>query len=698
MTSESPHSDHSQPVPVLTPPKTGGLWTLDGRELSFSFHRGQGEAWDCEARFPFILAGAQSGKTAFEPWWLAREIGRTADINGGDNDYLAVTATFDLFKLKFLPELLTCFEDVLGNGRYWAGDRIIELRDQRTGRFWAKKSKDRMWGRIICRAASAGGGLESTTGRGAIMDECGMPEYTIETFESVRRRMALHQGRILGGTTLYDLGWLKTVVYDAWMRIGTPHEREGDREFAVINFDSTENPAFPVEEFEAARRSMPLWRFNMMYRGIYTRPAGQIYDCWVDADVSEGGHRMRPAPIPEQWHKVAGLDFGVVNTAIGVYAVEEDAGGYPTGRLLLFRTYHAGAQNATGHIEALHAIEPNIVLATGGARSEDSWRQAYTWGGLPVYRPAVGDLEVGIDRMYGAIKSARLLTFDTERAWIEQIKDYSRELDDTGTPTQKIKDKEKFHHLDSSRYLCLLMFPPAPFLPFEPRRDLLVGDRARRAIPSEWQRFGGVFYEEGGPCAFVLCACSPGGTVIVEREYTCIGTGWRIFAERMHDMLYEHRVPIAVARPLTNTGDTGPQFRIGGNATMFITSRDGVTTPSVADGLRSKGLPITKVTGDKANEWSNCSDWLLSGKLRINRQTCPFLSLTLGLIVSDVKYPERPDTRGPISAAQALCNALMLRPKPRKLTIGERGPRLIPDRKLPEALRSNKRGDVERFE
>ena len=92
----------------------------------------------------FIADDIFAHNTSLAPWWLAREIQRR-----GSGDYLAVTASFDLFRAKFLREMLKVFEQILQNGRYWAGDKIIELADPETGKFWAERASDAMWGRII---------------------------------------------------------------------------------------------------------------------------------------------------------------------------------------------------------------------------------------------------------------------------------------------------------------------------------------------------------------------------------------------------------------------------------------------------------------------------------------------------------------------------------------------------------------------
>ena len=110
----------------------------------------QQEAWDSKRALHLHDRRQPGGQTSFSPWWLAREI-QTC----GSGDYLAVTATFDLYKLKFLPKIRQVFEHLLGIGRYWAGDQVMELQDPASGLFLATRADDPMWARIILRRLRA---------------------------------------------------------------------------------------------------------------------------------------------------------------------------------------------------------------------------------------------------------------------------------------------------------------------------------------------------------------------------------------------------------------------------------------------------------------------------------------------------------------------------------------------------------------
>jgi hypothetical protein len=426
------------------------LYTIDNGRLILDLHRGQSRAWDSAARFVVMLAGTQGGKTSFLPWLLCREIQRTGR-SGEPNDYLAVTASYDLFKLKFLPTLREVFEHVLRIGRYWSGDRVIELADPQTGQFLAKRADDPMWGRIILRSAESSSGLESSTAKAAILDEAGMDSFQVDTWEAVLRRVSLALGRIFIGTTIYNLGWLKRVLYDRWTA--------GDPSIDVIQFDSTDNPAFPVKEYERARASMPLWKFNMFYRGLFERPAGLIYDSF-----DESTDLIPRFAIPAHWPRSLGLDFGGVNTAGLFYASEPG-----TPHLYLYREYKAGGRTAKEHTAALLDGEPMIPTCVGGSHSEGQWRDEFRAAGLPVQEPDVREVELGIERVYGAHKQHEIKVFNDLVGYLDQKRSYSRVVDAAGEPTEKIDAKSTYHFMDAERYVVgKLRRPPAPTHPRRP--------------------------------------------------------------------------------------------------------------------------------------------------------------------------------------------------------------------------------------
>ncbi|MDA3832966.1 MAG: hypothetical protein PF495_06175 [Spirochaetales bacterium] len=422
------------------------LVDVSGSSVQLNLHPGQQNAWDSKRRFVFIIAGTQAGKTSFGPWWLFREIQER-----GPGDYLAVTANYDLFKLKMLPEMRKVFEQILHVGRYWSAERVIEIKNPTSSAFSATNASDPMWARIILRSAVAGakktqvgaGSLESATAKAAWLDECGLDDFTLEAWEAILRRLSLFQGRILGTTTLYNLGWMKREVYDAWER--------GDPNFDVISFESIQNPAFPLAEFERVQVTMPPWKFNMLYRGRYDRPAGMIYH-----DFDTALHIVEPFQIPLEWPRYVGIDPGPIHFAT-VWLAEDVS----RRALYLYRETLEGNLTSRQHAERAAQLAKNerVVSWSGGAKSERQFRQDWhDVAGLDVQEPPIPEVEVGIDRVIQLLKEKRIFIFSSCRGILYELSIYSRKIGPDGEPTEEILNKQKFHRLDALRYAVLAYF------------------------------------------------------------------------------------------------------------------------------------------------------------------------------------------------------------------------------------------------
>ena len=388
-------------------------------KLRFQLHAGQAQAWRSKTRFNFIVAGTQGGKTSFLPLWLDREIKEK-----GHGDYIAATATYDLFKLKFLPVMRSYFLDMF----QWQEDKSDRV-------FW-KLYKPRMFDRIILRSASSEGGLESATGKGAVLDECGQDAFRVGAWEAVQRRLSLSQGRVLGATTPYNLGWLKTEVFDRW--------RNKDPFFRVIQFQSIMNPAFPKAEFERMRAVLPNWKFLMMYCGEFTRPAGMIY-----GDFDNDLNVVDDLPLKAEWPRYVGFDFGPVHMASIWIAHDPEKNIY-----YVYRETLEGNMTTKQHAEKAlgRAKDENVVRWTGGAGSEDQYRRDFSASGVSIQEPAIKEVDAGIDRVIEIVKARQLKVFKSCKGLLDEIGTYARVLDEFGQPTTEIKDKQNFHLLDGLRY------------------------------------------------------------------------------------------------------------------------------------------------------------------------------------------------------------------------------------------------------
>lgn len=416
------------------------LVEIDGDRLRLHFHKGQLRAWNSKRRFILLLAGTQGGKTSFGPHWLNREIQQQ-----GPGDYVVVTPTFPLLSKKALPEFRRVFEDWMCYGDYKVGEKVFSFSDQGERRIYGYEPINVPSTQVFFGYAADPDSLESATAKAAWLDEAGQRKFKLAAWQAILRRLSLNMGRALITTTPYYLGWLKIHFWD---------KRNTDPDIDVIRFESIMNPLFPQEEWERAKRDLPGWKFDLFYRALFTRPAGVIYDCF-DSEM----HVIPPFAIPADWPRFLGLDFGGVNTAALFYAQKPKSN-----QLVLYREYLQGGRTAKEHARALLSDEARIPTCVGGARSEGQWRREFQAGGLPIREPDIKEVEVGIDRVYGAHKRNEILVFDTCTGYLDEKASYARELDDNDEPTEKIEDKNSFHFMDAERYIVgwLNRFSTAP--------------------------------------------------------------------------------------------------------------------------------------------------------------------------------------------------------------------------------------------
>jgi hypothetical protein len=350
---------------------------------------------------------------------------------------MVVTPTYPLLEKKALPEFKSIFEKLLNLGVYVGGSsKMFTFSEAGERRTFGQAQE--IPTRVFFGHAQDPDSLESATAKAAWLDEAGQKKFKLDSWQAILRRLSIYLGRVLITTTPYNLGWLKQNLWDRWVEAQRDHP-----DIDVVRFRSIDNPIFPQEEYDRARRDLPLWKFDMFYNALFTRPAGLIYDAF-----NEVLHKRPRFAIPDDWPRYLGLDFGGVNTA-GVFFAQEPG----TPQLYAYREYKAGGRTAKEHIVKLLDGEPRRPLVAGGAKSEQQWRDEFRAASLAVIEPPISDVEVGIDRVYGCHSRGEILVFDDLSGYLEEKLTYSRELDETGEPTEKIEDKHSFHMMDAERYI-----------------------------------------------------------------------------------------------------------------------------------------------------------------------------------------------------------------------------------------------------
>ena len=224
-----------------------------------------------------------------------------------------------------------------------------------------------------------------------------------------------------------------------------------------MSFRSCDNPAFPLDFYEARKQDMPGWLFSMRYDGIFTRPAGAVYDCFDPVVHCKVPWKM----VPGEAEVVIGLDFGLVHMA-ALWAVRWlNEKGEQCWHVI--GTYLAGQRSPEEHVVAImeqirKSLSPlgvkwRIVRAVGGSWSEDNWRAQFSGAGLDIERPPYRLVEPGIQCLYRELKGGRITIGPGLSKLRQEFEEYAFDVTDDGEVLDQIRDKARYHRLDAGRYI-----------------------------------------------------------------------------------------------------------------------------------------------------------------------------------------------------------------------------------------------------
>lgn len=248
--------------------------------MPFTLHRHQDKVIESVKRFILVLTGVQGGKTTIGAIWLLTKIYAAFKL-GKRGDWLIAAPTEKILQQSTLPKFKSFFPADWG---IW--------REQ-------KKCFELRWGdRIFVRSTETPEHLEGMTLLGAWLDEAGQMKARVWTY--IQARVSINRGPVLMTTTPYAMNWVHKEVMK--------RARENDPDYDLITWASSDNPAFPQEEFDRAKATLPKAIFERRYLGLFTRLEGLVYPEY-DPDT----HIVSAFPIPENWEWFGGLDFGHSN-------------------------------------------------------------------------------------------------------------------------------------------------------------------------------------------------------------------------------------------------------------------------------------------------------------------------------------------------------------------------------------------------
>lgn len=472
-------------VKIARPKPNDELGRVDFVTAPDWLHEGQRAAWSVRELIPLarvitILAGKQSGKTQIGPYLLGREIQLC-----GPGDYVVMAPRHPLLLRKPYPAMVRLFCRDLMLFDEKKADKMFVLRPGSAERLWGTSDKEELWKRfarrdpenpdIIIEPLDAFTldttifflhtedplNLEAGSYKGGWHDESGMPSVGSDSWRAMENRFMAFDGRLYHTTTPYAWGMFKKMCHDVCTKT-----IEGASEFitgvsddltrVVVRFESWMNPLFGRKRFQKLIDTLPKWYTDMAYRGIFTRPQGQIYDI-----LDEAIHKVPMLRgLPRNAVILVGLDFGARNFA-AVFVVIHPI----LRRAIAFHSYCPGIRKETSehvkHIRSVLRLDADLVgdhdwqiRIRGGNASEQDWRDDLADNGLPVAGPTQRDPETRRLKLYNLFKRKRLLIADNCRALFSECFEIGYDLDDEGEPLPEILDEHKYHRHAALSYIA----------------------------------------------------------------------------------------------------------------------------------------------------------------------------------------------------------------------------------------------------
>ncbi len=357
----------------------------------FTPHPHQAELLQAPQRFIAAICGAQGGKTTVGAVWFLREIFDSYS-RGERHDWLICAPTAKVLAQSTLPKFNEFFPKDWG-----------EYKEQ-------KQCYELVWGnRIYVRSGDEPDHIEGMTVKGAWFDEPG--QMVQQMWINVQARLAVLRGRLIMTSTPYELNWFWR---DIELKAGHINGRkiEGDNvepDIAVFKWKSKDSPYFPQEEYDRAKRSMSPEMFRRRYDGEFTRLEGLVY-----REYDPKRHLVKPFPIPGEWKRFAGLDFGSDHPTAAVciaqkpeIAADKAKGiAYEPSKFYVYREFYK-SRCLLNEVSSFLQSEPlaYILADPRGAQERDELARFY---GVKRLQIADNSIDMGVERVKMLLREDRL--------------------------------------------------------------------------------------------------------------------------------------------------------------------------------------------------------------------------------------------------------------------------------------------------
>jgi len=392
----------------------------------FKLHSHQDKVLEAKERFIAVVSGIRGGKTTVGAVWMCNEIYRlySAGVYG---DFLISAPTVKILQQSTLPKFKEFFPSSWGE---WKEQRsCFDLKWNRPG------SNEPC--RIFVRSMDDPNGIEGMDALAAWLDEVG--QMRSQAWLNVKGRLSVHQGRCIMTTTPYAVNWF---YKDIIKKVGI------DPNIIVIGWTSSDNPAFPPEEYEYAKQSLPQAIFERRYMGLFTQLEGLVYP-----DFDEEKHIISPFEVPDSGKDFAGVDFGHTNPT-AVICIREDA---KSGIFYVFDEFYqreSSLQQLAGFVKG-----KSLSYINADPQSAQLIFELQRYHGIKHLRQADNNISVGIERIGSLIREGRLKISKKCKNTLDELATYHFPAPDSDKPTSDKPVAVHNHAMDALRYAFSIATP-----------------------------------------------------------------------------------------------------------------------------------------------------------------------------------------------------------------------------------------------
>ena len=218
--------------------------------------------------------------------------------------------------------------------------------------------------------------------------------------------------------------------------------------WASFHFTSRDNPHISRAALAETMRDMSQEAYR---REILAEDDDATLSLLVYSMFDERTQLIAPMPLPREWPRFVGHDFGQANPAALFVALD------PTGNLYLYDEYKPGAgRSVFQHVEEWQGRMANLHVLKrigGNANTEDEIRQGYSAHGWHISAPKWTKPAQQISIVQGLMERNRVFVFSTMGAFLDEIRNCLWERDSQGVRLDKIRNESQYHLLAAMRYV-----------------------------------------------------------------------------------------------------------------------------------------------------------------------------------------------------------------------------------------------------